>query len=218
MSLAKDSVASSKERTWPTEGKKSKPMSLKAWKLPHSKARDNCEMDSLWWGKQCCLSGNCWWNNTASDKAEGLHSLEHSLCMSHIWYRAETLIGVKHPCSKSCSCKADWIDSLSGRDRWGANCAPAAAKGASETRGLLGRVGANKEAARGRRWKLFTSNSKHKLLFFLPSVDTADQTLCHWSTAATWASTVTDSVTPLSQKKLSACTKGPRGMKTLSTS
>lgn len=52
-------------------------------------------------------------------------------------------------------------------------------KSGSETKGAFGKVGARKEEARGRGQKLFTSNSKHKLLFFLPSVDTADQTLCH---------------------------------------
>ena len=207
MSLARDSVALSKERTCPTERKKSKTMSLKAWELPHSKARDNCEMVVLSSDKQCCLSGDRWWNNTASDKAEGLHSLEHSLCMSHIWYEAETLIGVKRPCSKSCSCKAR----LSSLTFWQGQvrcklCSSLSqpqqpfrlTKAQVKTMGVFGRVGARKEAPRGRGRKLFTSNSKHKLLFFLPSVDTTNQTLCHWSTAATWANRITDSVTPLS--------------------
>lgn len=62
-------------------------------------------MSGLSSDKQCCLSGDFWWDNIASDKAEGLESLEYSLCMSHIWYVAETLTGVKYPCKKSCSCK-----------------------------------------------------------------------------------------------------------------
>lgn len=87
MSLGRDSAASAKEKTW-AKGKKSKPVSLKAWELLYNVARDNRERADL---SPDSLSEDCWWNNMASDKAEGLHLLEHSLRLSHIYYRAETL-------------------------------------------------------------------------------------------------------------------------------